>query len=198
MKRTEFFTSIATRSILTLSLFFVCSFSFAQKKEEKKSTAEIGKQTIQIHHANSLEFDKRLGNGAERLIGNVELEDDTVLMNCDSAYVYQDNTFRAFGHVHLNRKDSIHLYGDSIHYHGDTKQAEMFGKILCKSKSMTLNTQHMLYDVGNSYVNYWDGGTLVDSANTLVSRLGNYNTKTKIASFKENVVLTNPNYKVTC
>lgn len=199
-KRVSFF--IGVKNILALSLLLIPFLTSAQKNikpaDTKHSSASVEKQTVQIHHANSLEFDKRLGDGAERLIGNVELEDDSVLMNCDSAYVYQDNTFRAFGHVHLNRKDSVHLFGDSLHYHGDTKQAEMFGKILCKEKSMTLNTQHLLYDLNADMVNYWDGGTLVDSTNTLVSTLGNYNTLSKIASFKQNVVLTNPNYKVTC
>ncbi|HTB06623.1 MAG TPA: OstA-like protein [Bacteroidia bacterium] len=157
-----------------------------------------GKETIQLHHANTLEFDKRLGDGAKRLIGNVELEDDSVLMNCDSAYVYTDNSFRAFGHVHMSRKDTMDLYGDSVHYSGDNKKAEMFGAIRYLHKAMTLTTHHLLYDLNATTVNYWDGGTLVDSANTLVSRLGSYNSSERMSSFKDNVVLTNPKYIMKC
>ena len=184
------------RSILLVCLLFTYGNSIAQKKD--KQPIDGGKETIQLHHANTLEFDKRLGDGAKRLIGNVELEDDSVLMNCDSAYVYQDNSFRAFGHVHMSRKDTMDLYGDSVHYNGKDKRAEMFGDIRYLHKTMTLTTHHLLYDLNVSTINYWDGGTLVDSSNTLVSRLGSYNSKERMSSFKDHVVLTNPKYVMKC
>jgi lipopolysaccharide export system protein LptA len=47
-------------------------------------------------------------------------------------------------------------------------------------------------------VNYWDGGTIVDTANTLVSILGTYNMKAKMCYFKKDVKLTAPKYTVRC
>ncbi|HWY99414.1 MAG TPA: OstA-like protein, partial [Bacteroidia bacterium] len=143
-------------------------------------------------------FDKRLGEGAQRLIGNVELENAGVIMDCDSAYVYTDNSCRAFGHVHLSKKDSMDLYGDSIHYFSDTRQALMFGDIRYVKKSLTLTTHHLVYVADSSKVNYWDGGTVQDSATTLVSRRGTYFMKRKICAFKDTVVLTNPSYNIHC
>src|SRR5581483_8689739 len=119
--------------------------------------------------------DAKVAGGAQRLIGNVEIEDDTVHMFCDSAYVYSNNSFNAFNHVHLKRKDTIDLYGDSLHYDGNTKRAQMFGKITYRQKRMSLTTNHLIYSVDSSYAHYWDGGTLVDSTTTLVSDLGTYN-----------------------
>lgn len=172
---------------------FSCLSQSSVKAGDKPHT-----QTIQIRHANNLVHDKTIANGAERLIGNVIIEDDSVLMYCDSAYLFTDNSFYAFSKVHLNRKDTMDLFGDSLHYSGDTKQAEMFGKITYKQKKMTLTTTHLIYDVKESYVHYWDGGTLVDSTNTLTSTLGAYNMKEKMASFKDKVVLVNPDYTVKC
>jgi len=174
---------------------------FAQKNKQPAKPVQQTKpqvQTIKIDHANKLLHDPKVANGAQRLIGNVEIEDDSTHMFCDSAYVFTDNSFNAYNHVHMQRKDSVNLYGDSLHYNGNTKRAEMFGKISFKQKAMTLTTHHLIYSVDSSYAHYWDGGTLIDSATTLVSELGTYNSKARMAYFKNKVLLTNPDYTVKC
>ena len=203
MKRTRFFASTFTRSILTLCFLFFAFCSFSQSKikpvDKTKPTVKKTESTpIHIIHANKLEFNKRLGEGAERLIGNVQLEDDGVFMNCDSAYLFSDNSLRAFSNVHLSKPDTMDLYGDSIHYYGDTRKAQVFGKIRFIRQSLTLTTQHMMYIVDSSRVNYWDGGTIVDSATTLISRRGTYFMKRRICAFKDSVHLTNPTYNINC
>jgi lipopolysaccharide export system protein LptA len=156
-------------------------------------------RTIHVVHANSLEFDKRLGDGAQRLIGNVVLADDSTTLYSDSAYSFPDNSFRAFGHVHMSRKDSVDLYGDSLHYNGATRVTEVYGKtIKCLRKGMTLTTKHLIYNISAHSVNYWDGGTIIDSNNTLTSVIGIYNTAEKMCYFKEHVVLVNPKYVIRC
>ena len=156
-------------------------------------------RTIQLVHANSGEYDKRLGDGAQRLIGNVELADDSTTLYSDSAYSFPDNSFRAFGHVHMTRKDTMDLYGDSLHYDGATRITEVFGKtIKCIRKAMTLTTKHLMYDINAHAINYWDGGTIIDSNNTLTSGIGIYNTEQKMCYFKEHVVLVNPKYVIRC
>jgi len=175
--------------IFLLSFLFCIGFSaYSQQK-----------RTIQLVHANSGEYDKRLGDGAQRLIGNVELADDSTALFSDSAYSFPDNSFRAFGHVHVTRKDTMDLYGDSLHYNGISRVAEVFGKtIRCIRKGMTLTTRHLMYDIKGHSINYWDGGTIVDTANTLTSQIGIYSTKQKMCFFKNHVVLTNPKYVVHC
>ena len=165
------------RLYIALCLLLCSSFLAAQnKKATDKKQPEQKKQTshITIKHANSLEFNKRFGEGAQRLIGDVQLEDSTITMTCDSAYVYPDNSLRAFSNVHLSKPDTMDLYGDSLHYFGETKKAQMFGKIRFVRKAMVLTTQHMMYILDSSRVNYWGGGTIVDSATTLVSKFGTY------------------------
>ncbi len=98
----------------------------------------------------------------------------------------------------MTRKDTMDLYGDSLHYDGDTRIAQIYGNIRCIRKGMTLTTKHMLYNLKDHMVNYWDGGKIVDSSNVLTSIIGNYNTKLKLCYFKEQVVLTNPKYVIHC
>lgn len=184
---------------IVIHIGIVCLFLFAfSVTVSSQSKAKSSGQTINIHHANALSFDKRLGEGAQRLIGNVELENGGMIMNCDSAYVFNDNSFRAFGHVHMFKKDSMDLTGDSVNYRGDTKKAEMFGSITYKRKSMTLTTHHLMYVADSSRVNYWGHGTVVDSNTVLVSRKGTYFMKQKLTAFKDSVVLTNPSYIIHC
>jgi lipopolysaccharide export system protein LptA len=157
------------------------------------------KNTIHVIHANSLEYDKRLGDGAQRLIGNVEIANDSTALYSDSAYSYSDNSFRAFGHVHMTRKDTMDLYGDSLHYNGTSHVTEIYGKIIrCIRKGMTLTTQHLIYNLDGHVINYWDGGKIVDTSNVLTSLTGIYNTTLKMCYFKKNVVLTNPKYVIRC
>ncbi len=204
MKRTLFFTSHTTRSILSLCLFLYSAIAFSQvkktaKEKDAKPAAKKSENTpIHIIHANSLQFDKRFGEGAERLLGNVQLEDNGVFMNCDSAYIFPDNSMHAFSNVHLSKPDTMDLYGDSIHYSGQDKKAEVFGKIRFVRQSLTLTTQHMMYVVDSSRVNYWNGGTIVDSATTLVSKKGTYFMKMRMCSFKDSVRLNNPTYNISC
>lgn len=155
-------------------------------------------QSIKIDHATILLHDNNVANGAQRLIGNVIIEDDSVIMYCDSAYVYSNNSFWAYNHVHLKRHDTINLYGDSLHYDGNTKRAQMFGKITYTQSAMKLTTLHLIYSVDSAFIHYWGGGTLVDSNTTLTSELGTYNSKAQMASFKGNVLLVSPDYTVHC
>jgi lipopolysaccharide export system protein LptA len=178
------------RSLAFLYLLFVPFLVLSQQKTQT--------QTIKIDHATTLFHDNKVAGGAQRLIGNVQIEDDAVIMNCDSAYVYSDNSFIAYHNVHLTKKDTTDLYGDSLHYNGNTKEAQMFGQITFKHKKMTLTTQHLIYNVDSSYAHYWDGGKLIDTSNTLTSRMGTYNSESRIASFKDNVVLVNPDYTIKC
>jgi lipopolysaccharide export system protein LptA len=181
-----------------IAVFIFC-ISFIASGQKQNSGAKAENTTIHILHAGTLQYDLNKEGGAERLIGNVGLEDDSITMFCDSAYVFREtNAFNAYGHVHLTKKDTVDLYGDSLHYKSKTKMAEMFGSIKCLNKATVLTTHHLLYSIKTSSVNYWDGGTIVDSNNTLVSRTGIYELKQKMCVFKDSVVLTNPQYILIC
>lgn len=55
---------------------------------------------IEILNANSLEYDESTGKKAKKLIGDVQLKHDDVLMFCDSAYVFSEsNSMHAYSRV---------------------------------------------------------------------------------------------------
>lgn len=164
------------------------------KKEKEKEKPKEQVRQIEIRHAGVLRYDK--GIKAQRLIGNVICAHEGAVMNCDSAYLYDGNNLEAFGHISIIKGDSIFAYGDKLYYDGTTKLATLQNNVRCIEKDMTLTTNLMTFEVANSIANYYDGGTIVNKENTLVSKNGHYYSATKEVTFKHDVELTNPKYKM--
>jgi lipopolysaccharide export system protein LptA len=153
-------------------------------------------KTINVRHADDLSFDRSKSN-AKVLTGNVVCEHDGALLNCDTALIYDgDNKMEASGHIVITKGDSIRVTGDKLHYDGKTKMAILQNNVKCVEKDMTLTTNLLTFDVGNSIANYYEGGTIVNKENTLVSKNGHYYSATKELAFHYDVVLTNPDYKM--
>lgn len=173
-------------------IFLVCACSGLAQSQVKTDHGKI----IKINHAGRLAYDKSLGVDARRLIGNVECEHDGAIMRCDSAYLYTDKKMEAFGHISIIKGDSIFVYGDSLRYDANTKLANLKGNVKCIEKDMTLTTSILTYEVGKGIASYYNGGTIVNKENTLVSKNGHYYSGTKELTFHYDVVLTNPDYKM--
>ncbi|MGQ0827007.1 MAG: OstA-like protein [Bacteroidota bacterium] len=166
-------------------LLFTPLFSYSQKK-------------VEIINAGSLKFDKNLGKGAKRLIGNVQFKQENTLMFCDSAYFYDDNSLDAFGHVHIQQADSIHLYGDFLKYNGNTKKAILTKNVIVNKGDMQLATDILNYDMSTSVGYYTTSGRIINKENVLTSDHGYYFAKKNEINFKKNVVLTNPQFVINC
>ncbi len=151
---------------------------------------------VEIVHAGSLKFDKRLGNGAKRLIGDVEFKQENTYMFCDSAYFYENNSLDAFGHIHVNQNDSIHMYGDLLKYDGNTKQAVISQNVIVDKGDMHLATEMLNYDMGKSVGFYTTPARITNKDNILTSDQGYFFSKTNDLNFKKNVELTNPEFVI--
>lgn len=184
--------------ILFFSFLFL--FSFAQNKKDKSissvNTPTTAQKTITIKHANSLSFDKFKSN-AKILTGNVICEHDGAILNCDSALIFDgESKMQATGHILITKGDSITVTGDKLFYDGKTKLAILENNVKCVEKDMSLTTNLLTFDVGNSIANYYNGGTIVNKQNTLVSKNGHYYSSSKDIAFHYDVELTNPDYKM--
>lgn len=176
---------------ILLALFLVCFI-----KAQTNSNATKGSKLIRIIHAESLSFDREK-NDAKVLSGHVQCEHEGVLLNCDTALIVDgDNSMQAKGHILITKGDSIHVTGDKLFYDGKTKLATLENNVKCVEKDMTLNTNFLTFDVANSIAHYYNGGKIVNKQNTLTSKHGHYYSATKEATFKEDVVLVNPEYKM--
>ncbi|RLD68148.1 MAG: hypothetical protein DRI84_00405 [Bacteroidetes bacterium] len=168
--------------IIISLLISVCSF--AQKPA-----------SIRLIYAENLKPVTYKGIRVMRLVGNVQFKHKNTIMISDSAYLYEeDNSLDAFGHVHINDNDSIHIYGDSLHYDGNTRISELHSNVILKDRQMTLTTDHLIYNVKTKVANFYDGGKIINEDNILESLYGYYYSRPQNLYFQKNVVLTNPQY----
>ncbi len=180
-------------------MFFAPLLSLAQAPPPQGgSNVQLGSKKIRIVKAGTLKAAKQIAEGAERLIDDVEFEHQNVLMFCDSAYFYKDNSLDAFGHVHIVQNDTIHLYGDLLKYNGNTRIAVLTHNVVVNKGDMHLTTEEMNYNVGTSVGSYVTPARIVNKDNVLTSDQGYFFSKTNDLTFKKNVVLTNPQFIINC
>lgn len=171
--------------------------SFTPAKAQLTDTA--GVKRIIIHHADKLGFVKADSvNQYQTLVGNVRAAQGNTLFYCDSAVLNQlSNTLEAFGHVHINDADSVHIYSDYLKYLGREKKAVLTGNVKLTDGEGVLTTARLDYDMGAKIGDYSSGGKLVRGKTVLTSREGTYYEQTRDVFFKKNVVVIDPNYKIT-
>jgi len=142
------------------------------------------KRRIDILNADYLDQNKNIVGNAQRLIGNVEISHNDVLMWCDSAYYYVGtNKIDAFGNVHINQGDSIHLYARNVFYDGDISFAQAKGNVKLVKQGSTLYTDTLDYKMDENIGYYDDTGRIVDSTKTLSSQYGRYFVNLDIIDF---------------
>lgn len=150
---------------------------------------------VDIEEADALLHNKSIVANAQRLVGNVKIRHANILMWCDSAYSYTDtNVVDGFGHVHILKDDTLHLYADFVNYNGDIKWAKAKNHVKMVNKSTTLTTDSLNYDM-NRGIGYYDTyGKIVDSTTTLTSKIGEYYTNLDKAYFKTEVKAVTEDY----
>jgi lipopolysaccharide export system protein LptA len=129
--------------------------------------------------------------------GQVYIVHEGVEMWCDQAYVYlKDNFVKAYGNVRIAQGDTVNLSSKYGEYNGNTQFAFASGDVLMKNPQSTLTTDTLYFDRIKQQAYYRSGGTVVDTASTLTSRIGRYYTETKKYQFLSDVVIKNPKYTV--
>lgn len=174
---------------LLILLTFLPILTIAQGNNSNEEVKQIN-----LLHADVGRFDNISGQGAQRLIGSVKAEHDGSILYCDSAYLYNDNSIDAFGHVYININDSLDIYGDQLFYDGNTKIAELHQNVRLVDKKATLYTDDLIYDRKTSIGRYYIWGRIEDSLNILTSKRGYYYNQIETVYFKDSVVVVNPDY----
>lgn len=160
------------------------------------ATTTFGQKRVRLKDADVLRSGRSGDVRFQRLIGNVVFVQNETTIYCDSAHFYRkENSVEAFGNVRIIEGDSITITGSRLIYDGDQKTAKLRKNVVFnKLRTATLYTNNLDYARGPNTANYFSGGRLVDSINVLTSNKGYYNANTNLASFKGNVVVTNPDY----
>ncbi len=128
-----------------------------------------------------------------RLVNHVKLRHKGVLMFCDLAIQnVTTNVIEAYGNVRIVQGDTISIKGDTMFYYGNTRQANLRGRITMRDRKMTLTTTKLDYDMVNGIAHYPVKGRIVDRENVLTSNEGFYDTRIKQFRFYKNVKLVGP------
>ena len=153
---------------------------------------------VYLLHADETRFNQRVNPDAQILVGDVIFRHDSMYMYCDSALFYENsNSLDAYGNVRMHQGDTLHLYGDRLHYNGDEMLAKVRDNVVMIDKQMTLTTDSLNYDRTINLGYYFNWGTVEDTLNVLTSEWGEYDTQTNEAIFNYEVTLTNPNFVLT-
>ena len=180
-QKKDLFTPI----LIGVLLMFTLSVSSQEMKKVEIIQAEEWIQTQNIANA-------------RRLIGDVIIKHEDILMYCDSAYTYEgSNRVDAFGHVHINQGDTLNLYATKIFYDGDRSYAQAISNVVLKNNQVTLYTDTLDYDMDQRIGYYECGGKVVDSTNTLTSLIGKYYLDQDLAHFTDSVVGFSKDYTLT-
>jgi lipopolysaccharide export system protein LptA len=192
------------RSHITLSalehILYVLLFIFIPIKLYPQEIASSKKEAkkIEILNADAWLNNDQVDKDLNRLLGNIKIKHNDVLMYCDSAYYYKNkNQVRAFSKVHIIQGDTLNLYGNYLFYDGTTENAFVKGNVELIDKETHLYTDSINYDVKNRIARYNDRGRITNAKNTLTSIIGVFYVPKNLFHFKDSVKIVNPAYVMT-
>lgn len=176
--------------ILILCLFGFCLVQAMQAPRKKHKKRPEGER-VYLLHADELRYDM-FGRTPDAQIvkGKVSFMHQGGHLTCDSAYFYQGtNSVKAFGHVHYRQGDTLSLTCERAEYDGMMQMMHARRNVVLHHRRQTLKTDSLDFDRLYNMANFFDGGTLIDGKDRLVSDWGEYHTETREAKFVFNVKL---------
>ncbi|WP_329806578.1 OstA-like protein [Flavobacterium facile] len=180
--------------IYAVVLLFSIVFGNAQTPFETSPPANPN--AIRIIHSDFIDKNQNEIPGAIVFTGNVQVQHNGVLINCNKAYHYTDEDYiKAFGNVQLNQGDTIVMNSRYAEYDGKTLQAFATGNVNLRSPDSNLTTDTIHFNRKSQEAYYTSWGTIINKENTLKSKSGRYYLNNKKYSFKTAVTVVNP--KVT-
>ncbi len=184
---------------LALLIFIMSGFrTYAQMAIGFKSKKDDSVRNVYIWHSDTLRQIHKDSMDLQLLFGHVKLQSDQTLFYTDSLSInHRDNFIEAFGHVHINDKDSTDIYSDYMKYFVDSKNIIFQKNVELKDGKGTLSTDELHYDMNMHIGDYYNGGKVVNKTTTVTSKEGTYYADTKDVYFKKNVKLKDPAYDLT-
>lgn len=182
--------------VAVLCLFALCVWSMPKPPKKRVPRKD---DRVYLLHSDILKYDLYGANpGAQIVKGHVSFRHQGARLWCDSAYFYQEaNSVKAFGHVRFLQGDTLSLTCDYADYDGQSQQMSARNHVVMKHRRQTLYTDSLNYDRLYSYAYFFEGGTLIDGKDRLVSDWGEYHTDTRQAIFYYNVKMRSTNRLIT-
>lgn len=171
---------------------------FPATAQDTQPAARDSNNVIHIIQSDKLNVLTKDSIQLNRFIGNAIFRQGNTLFYCDSALINRaSNILDAYGHIHINQADSIHIYGEYLHYEGNTRMATLRDNARLTDGKVTLSGPELQYDMNARIGTYVKGGKLVNGSSVLTSQEGYYYADTKDVYFNYNVLLVDPEYTLS-
>lgn len=179
-------------------LAVICLLAVTASAQFPAQPAPKTGSVIEIIHADTLIMNEKDSISVTRFIGNAIFKQGTTLFNCDSAVKNnKTNIIDAYGHIHINQADSIHIYGNYLNYDANTRIAILREDAKLTDGKVTITGPELQYDMNAKIGSYVKTGKLVNGKSVLTSDEGYYYTDTKEMHFMRNVLLVDPEYTLS-
>lgn len=202
--------------LMALCAFLVLLPTIALGSNQKESTKARSEKKVvvqpSIHKADHSNRGKVFLEAADSLLkhndneyliligkkAQVKFRHGDFFMMCDSAHFYdKENSFNAYGNIHMWQGDTLNIYADSLNYLGNDEHAILYAyegnTVKLINRNVKLETDIFEYDLKEELGFYTTGGVMTDEQNRLESEEGDYSPATKLANFYGNVYLCNNN-----
>ena len=154
-------------------------------------------KNIVIEHTDFTDHNQAEVPGAIVFTGNVRMNHDGVIINCNKAYYFKDENYvKLFGNVKMNQGDTIFMDSRYAEYNGNKKFAYATGGVNMRSPDMKLVTDTINFDRNLQQAFYRSNGTITSGENTLKSKSGRLFIPEKKYRFLTAVTITNPKYTI--
>lgn len=167
----------------------------APAPEQADSNQEV--REVEILNADKLHFEQQGDKKMTRLVGNVAMKQDQVLMYCDSALLdKQDNKMEAWGHVHIEN-DTVNAYSNYLNYDSKAKLLILRDHAWLTDSKAKIIADEIFYKTKEKVAYYLTGGHVYREKSVITSRFGYYYTKGSEVYFNKDVDITDPDYHLT-
>ncbi|MDR1341207.1 MAG: hypothetical protein LBK58_14305 [Prevotellaceae bacterium] len=171
------------RKILSVILFFVPILLVAQIQQDTLAGGTQQKKRIRIINSDYTKTIESDSGTISRFRGNIMMEHENVIMECDSAELSPSGIFEAFGNAKITNNTTV-VTGDTMIYNQMTGKAKVWGRIVyLTDEGSTLKTSEVDFDTETEIGYFEHEGVIIDSFRILESRKGYYYSKTKYFEF---------------
>ena len=127
--------------------------------------------------------------------GDVKLYKDSLFMFCDTARVIGNNLW-AKGNVIFIQNDTIRTFADSLYFHGDSSIAYLYNDVVLENGSNKLYSDLLIYDTRTKVASYKDTAIMVQEKSSLQSVRGYYDVDNDQAFFYDEVYIEGEDMKM--
>lgn len=116
------------------------------------------------------------------LYQNVVATHEGMTLRADSAhYNTEENSFTAFGNIHITLTDTTFIYGNRLYYDGNTRVLDIWADtVVLIDGGTVLKANHLTYERNRSTAYYTLWGHATSDDRTLDSRQGEYDSERKM------------------